>query len=160
MDFNKRLSNIDIITLCDQLNIKLNGIFMKDTIPTKLQTGYYVLNLDEQAGTGTHWTVFYKDAEGVYYFDSFGQLPPERAYNIFLKQKHAYYSDRIIQHTKSNLCGFYCVYFMLFFEINEGSCYNKLLKFHDQFGDNGLKKSNAVGTRNDNLVKRELKKYL
>ena len=155
ISFSKQLSNFDIIDLCDNLRVPLHGVFMKDTLPSKLQNGFYVLNLDEEAGNGTHWTVMYKEGNTICYFDSFGCPPPERVSKIVKgKNKHCYYSDKIIQDLKSVVCGFYCVAFIWFFCSHDGNPVEKLEGFHDIFHDNGDTDDNIDGKKNDQIIKK------
>jgi hypothetical protein len=53
------LSNTDITYILKAQGVKLNGVFMKDELPSKLKSGFYVVNLQSsQVGDGTHWTAF------------------------------------------------------------------------------------------------------
>jgi hypothetical protein len=135
--------------------LPLQGVYMKDILPTKLKDVFFVLNLDKESGNGTHWTVLYKKKNTISYFDSFGCPLPERETKIVKgKDSHCYYSDRIIQDLKSVLCGFYCVAFILYFHEHRGNLVEKLEDFHDLFYDNGTNTSNANGKKNDASIKK------
>jgi hypothetical protein len=41
--------------------IKLNGIYMKDELPSYLKEGNYIINLQNHDESGSHWTCFIKD---------------------------------------------------------------------------------------------------
>ena len=89
------LSDKDIKDILKSQKIKIKGVFMKDELPSKLKTGFYVINLQSSfAGNGTHWTTFYYSPKHSYYFDAFGMIPPEKIHYMI----HPYtYNDKQIQ---------------------------------------------------------------
>ena len=48
------------------------SLFSKDQISNKHNTGYYVIDLDDSLGSGTHWLVMNIKRDIIEYFDSFG----------------------------------------------------------------------------------------
>ncbi len=109
---NNALSNTDIIHILKSQKVKLNGVFMKDELPSKLKSGFYVVNLQSsQVGNGTHWTAFYYNSKNSYYFDAFGFPAPVE---IEQKLKKYRYNKQQIQNLKSTACGYYCIAFILF----------------------------------------------
>lgn len=77
---------------------------------------FYVINLDDDKGPGTHWTCLYNcNKDAIYYFDPFGAPPPERVCKFMRKsgKRGMYYSDIDLQHVKASSCGWYCVYVLL-----------------------------------------------
>ena len=38
---------------------KFNGIFSRNNLPEKIKGAAYVINLDEYAGVGTHWLLYF-----------------------------------------------------------------------------------------------------
>ena len=58
---------------------RFNGVFSRDNLPKKIKDGAYVINLDENADTGTHWIALFCKKNEVIYFDSFGveHIPEE-----------------------------------------------------------------------------------
>ena len=106
------LSDMDIIHILKSQKIKLNGVYMKDELPSKLKKGFYVINLQSSnVGNGTHWTALYYSSKHSFYFDPFGFLAP---IEIEQKLKTYLYNDKQIQNLKSTACGYYCVAFILF----------------------------------------------
>lgn len=166
LNFNIELSDQDIVNISNQLQLKLNGVYMKDTLPSRLQNGNYVINLDSSDGTGTHWCVcnVNNSRDTICYFDSFGCVSPEEVMKIFKKKyTYVYYSDKIIQSTKSVVCGYYCIMFMLYFKQTEQQLknpYDQIKSFHDMFQDNGIEMNNSKGIQNDNLLKKYLSRYI
>lgn len=98
-----------------RMGLPLNGIFNKDDLPSKRQEGGYIFNLqdsvDEKGNPlpGTHWTAAYIEGNKACYFDSFGFPPPEQVDNFI--GKHAW-SGNQIQSIRSEVCGYYCLYFL------------------------------------------------
>lgn len=111
------LSNTDITYILKAQGVKLNGVFMKDELPTKLKRGFYVVNLQSSnIGNGTHWTAFYYSSNKSFYFDAFGFPAP---IEIEQKLKAYKYNKKQIQNLKSTACGFYCIAFILFLNGNK-----------------------------------------
>jgi hypothetical protein len=106
------LSNTDITYILKAQGVKLNGVFMKDELPSKLKSGFYVVNLQSsQVGDGTHWTAFYYNSKNSFYFDAFGFPAP---IEIEQKLKKYKYNEKQIQNLNSTACGYYCIAFILF----------------------------------------------
>jgi hypothetical protein len=69
------LSDMDIKYILKAQKIKLNGVYMKDELPSKIKNGFYVIKLhSSNDGNGTHWTAFYYSSKHSFYFDPFGFL--------------------------------------------------------------------------------------
>lgn len=129
------LSNTDIIYILKEQKIKLNGVFMKDELPTKLKRGFYVINLQSSnIGNGTHWTAFYYNPNKSFYFDAFGFPAP---IEIEQKLKAYKYNKKQIQNLKSTSCGFYCIAFIIFMNgLNYKELENRFETFIDAFSTN------------------------
>ena len=50
---------------------RFNGVFSRDNLPKVIKDGAYVINLDEYAGVGIHWTALFCN-RSEFFFDSFG----------------------------------------------------------------------------------------
>ena len=78
---------------------RFNGVCLGDNLP-RIKDGAYVINLDEQSDTGTHWIAWYVLNNNTPYFDSFGveQIPQEiKAFignKIFLNCIYCFYACR------------------------------------------------------------------
>jgi len=105
--------------MIDSDKIKKLGIrmFMRDTLPTTLPQGSYILNLDKSTGGGTHFTCFCFKFPNVYYVDSFGTdksgYPPEELRQFARRNDYLtiYSNEDDVQHLNSWLCGWYAIYF-------------------------------------------------
>ena len=51
------LSNFQLETLAKELNIKLDGVYMKNELNFRRTIGNYIINLDDSGNQGTHWCV-------------------------------------------------------------------------------------------------------
>ena len=49
--------------------------------------GTYVINLDEYADVGTHWTAFFLNRSQIVYFDSFGVEHDPEEIKEFVRNK-------------------------------------------------------------------------
>jgi hypothetical protein len=110
---NNTTSNIDLIDILNKTNINnFNGVYPKDRLNKPLKNGFYIINLQDSGGTGTHWTALYKINDGFsLYWDSFGFPAPENIEDIVYKYE---YNKKQIQDIDSTSCGFYCVAFIKF----------------------------------------------
>ena len=97
----------------DHMKIKnFNGIYAKDQLTTDMikRNQFYIINLDDLIGNGTHWTAFYVDDDKIEYFDSYGLKPIE-----IISQNYDYiYNSGQFQSYKSKACGYYCLLFIYF----------------------------------------------
>ena len=104
------LSNFQLETVAKELNIKLDGVFMKNELNFRRTIGNYIINLDDSGNQGTHWCVLIVEKKNAFWFDSYGCPPPEQI-QTFCKSNntHLYFNTRVIQDLDSSLCGFYCI---------------------------------------------------
>jgi hypothetical protein len=87
---------------------------MKDDLPAKIwrnETG--IVNLDNSAGSGTHWICYKKLDKSVYYFDSFGNLPPPKELQHYFRTAHnIFYNYKREQPDDTSICGHLCLNFL------------------------------------------------
>jgi len=107
------LSDSEIYEICNKMRLPLVGIYFKDTLPSIMDIGFYIINLQSSlnTGSGTHWTAFYFDGNKNLYWDSFGFLPPEETDE---RIEPYIYNKRDIQNIHSSSCGYYCLGFIKF----------------------------------------------
>ena len=141
------LSNSDLYSICIKLKLKLNGIYMKDEIPSDLKEGNYIINLQNSYENGSHWTCFIKDKNDIFYYDSFGVVMPQNAYDIFIKNsKNLYYIDKYDQDLNATSCGWYCIAFLFYMNNTKGPMLNNMKKFDKKF-NNKNRKENEIDLR-------------
>ena len=81
---------------------------MRDTLPsTPFKKEIGILNLDSYKNLGTHWTLWYKNMDKCYYFDSFGLGPPKEL--ITYLKKDIWASTFIMQEIGTKYCGHLCI---------------------------------------------------
>ena len=92
------------------------GYYMHDKLPKLHKNQCIIINLDDSAGSGTHWTAAMRGDDFTYYYDSFG-LPPSD--DIVKKLDIIAYSDNQHQQIISSSCGLFCLYVLYLF-MNDG----------------------------------------
>lgn len=140
------LSTLDIDRKLETSNFL--GAFAFDELPPRLDKDFCVIvNTEPSSEAGEHWiAIVFK--RGIFYFlDSYGRAPSHQLFTKEFKNKikdyfkdYRYkYNPKMIQDLFSNMCGYYCIYFIREME-------NKTLKQALSIFDSNLK-------NNDNLVK-------
>ena len=125
---------------------QFGGVYSRDTLPKLLNPKFYIVNLDDAEGPGTHWVCIYNCDHGVcYYFDSFGVDPCDEVLK-FMKQSHKKIamSTYQIQKLGTIMCGYFCIHVC-----------NELLK-NTPFCDILLQFDPTNYSNNDNIIKRLL----
>ena len=96
------------------------GVFASDRLPSYIDhyPAAFVANVDPHTQPGSHWCAFYftKDQQGEF-FDSYGRKPQDYSdhFKQFLENnsKQWTYNHKELQCLTSNVCGHYCLYFLL-----------------------------------------------
>lgn len=77
----------------------------------KNETG--IVNLDNTSGVGTHWVCYKRLLDTVYYFDSFGNMPPpQELLQYFKPAKNVLYNFNRLQKDDTKICGHLCLDFL------------------------------------------------
>lgn len=108
----KPLTNHDILLYAKGV-AHFRGVFMKDTLPKKpwkRESG--VINLDVDAGPGTHWVAYKKTENIVVYFDSYGNLRPPIEVEKYFKNCTIYFNHHRFQPRGATNCGQMCISFL------------------------------------------------
>lgn len=90
------------------------GVVTRDKVPKTIASGkFYIVNLDDSKGTGTHWTLLFncRPNECVY-FDSYGMPPPESVVTAMTntRKKTQTYNNVDVQELGTETCGWWCIY--------------------------------------------------
>ena len=109
----KTTNNIQLEEYANKMGLPLNNILMRDEMNKLKDNGFYIINLDDSDGNGTHWTALYfnDNALNSCYFDSYGFVPP---LEVEEKIKPYVYNDADIQDFNSEACGYYALAFIKF----------------------------------------------
>ena len=107
-----------------------HGVYSRDKIINCTKEGFYVVNLDDNKGPGTHWVGLHIKPNIIEYFDSFGLNCPEKiiCLSTILGVNYLYNSTQY-QDVLSVLCGYYCIYWIN--ELNKGKTYYNTVKVFD-----------------------------
>lgn len=72
-----------------------------------------IVNLDTSFGQGTHWCAYKKYGNIVFWFDSYGNLPPPLELITYFLHNKIYYNYKRFQNFGTYLCGHLCLQFLL-----------------------------------------------
>ena len=87
---------------------------MRDQLPSQPHhRESAVLNLDDSRGPGTHYVAYVKRGNKVWYFDSYGNLPPPRELAQYIgSSARLVYNTVQQQHGTMRSCGRLCLHFL------------------------------------------------
>ena len=107
---NTSLTNLDLIDAAKQLKIiNFIGVFTRDLLPHHPKSRECgIINLDSSDRPGTHWCCWWKVRKDIFYFDSYGLLPPTELQNYFSNE--IYYNSTRVQPDNQVFCGHLCLY--------------------------------------------------
>ena len=112
----------------DQNEVRINGVFSRDTLLSKIKNGAYVINIDEYHDIGTHWVALYMNKKTATYFDSFGVEHIPKEIKKFIGNKNIIANISRIQTYDSVMCKYFCIGF-IYFMFNS----NSLIDFTNLF---------------------------
>jgi hypothetical protein len=130
----KELSNLQINEILKDNN-KFNGCYSKDIIPKKLKNGYYIINLDNHYGKGTHWTCMFINNERNIYFDSFGIIAPNEVEKVI---KPYVFNTLDCQQEYAESCGWWCINFITYMSKHNKNYYKHFNDYINRFTDNAI----------------------
>jgi hypothetical protein len=108
------LSNVQLSNIAKKNGIRLNAIVCKDELyHIKPKLGFYIFNLDNSSGDGTHWVCGQIKPKYSIYVDPFGVYPPTEIQD-FLQAGHRsiMMNNTQIENINSDDCGLYCLFFI------------------------------------------------
>ena len=118
---------------------QFQGVFSRNSLPTKSKDGGYIVNLDDLGKPGTHWVAIFIQKKNAVYFDSFGveRLPEE--IKRFLHGKNLNLNLFRIQEFDSITCGYFCLGFLDYMFAGKS-----LLEYTSLFSPNDFKKNDKI----------------
>jgi hypothetical protein len=153
LNYIENLSNFDIASILEKLNVPFNGCFAKDELTNKtFVDGNFIINLNNKYQNGSHWIAVIKKQGKVFAIDSFGQAPPQNIVNLCKKMNlEIFYNNVSYQDIKSNLCGYFCIALFLYIHNHKTNIFDAIQNFTDLFDDDSSK--------NDAILKRFVNHY-
>jgi hypothetical protein len=104
-------NDLQLKEYAEKMGLPLLNILMRDEMDEINKDGFYIINLDNSNGTGTHWTSLFYHPLNSYYFDSYGFVAP---FEVEQKIKPYICNDADIQDFNSKACGYYGLAFIKF----------------------------------------------
>lgn len=111
------LTNFELIRYVKKFKIPyFRGVFKKDQLPANMKTRECgIVNLDSEDGEGTHWVAYKRNFDQIFYFDSYGNLPPPlELIEYFKGAKDIFYNYDTFQKGNQIICGHLCLRFLLY----------------------------------------------
>jgi Adenovirus endoprotease len=140
------MNNLQILKCIREGKVKnykryFKGVFSCDRIPLKIEKRhktFVILNTKTFDSVGEHWIIilYLPDKKECHIFDSLNKiLTPNyffKRHILKLQQKgfKIKFSNQVVQHFQSLLCGVFCILFFYFRMVNES--YNTFLKKFDK----------------------------
>lgn len=129
------LSNIELQQIAKKRGIPLDIVLSKDELLLPSNVNKFrnskrwniIINLQDifnskmQIQPGTHWVCLMRDNYKMYYFDSYGFKMPEEVIELARKLQipTIHYSEKQIQKISTDLCGWYCLYFIKYMNFSK-----------------------------------------
>jgi hypothetical protein len=132
------LSNFDLMDLAQRMDIPLVGVYSKDKLPKQKIKGLFIVNIGDFHTGGSHWCCFSTVPRSVYYYDSYGAVPPiEVDYYIKATTGLKRYTINKIQTQSlgATYCGWFCIACLYCMMHTKGSVGISVSKRLDAFND-------------------------
>lgn len=109
-------SDLDLAELAGKIGIKPLQVYSVDElVRVKPKPGFYIINMDESSGPGTHWVAIYSGNNQSYtiYFDPFGLDADTRVITFMKRFKKVPIGLNLqAQDLKASSCGYWCLFFL------------------------------------------------
>ncbi len=77
-----------------------------------------------------------KQSNDIFYYDSFGVVPPQNIYNISLKNSlNLFYIDKHDQNLDATSCGWWCIAFLYYMNTTKGPMLDRMKKIDKKFNN-------------------------
>ena len=104
-----------------------------DTYPSAM-----IANTDPHDQPGTHWiAMYFVSPQESEFFDSYGFPPESYGMDGYVLSETTYYNDKPMQGLTSDVCGDYCLFYLLHRarNIDLTTIQNKFLRYDSQWND-------------------------
>lgn len=109
------MDNHEIARILEGMS-QFGGVFPADEIYNLQKNKFYIVNADPSFMPGTHWLAMYM-SDVPEFFDSLGKSPSfyhiEFEYALINRGPNYIYNARRVQNYGSDMCGMYCIYYVL-----------------------------------------------
>ena len=117
----------------------MKGVFPSDKLPVvNKYPSALIANTDPHDQPGTHWVAMYfvKPDESEF-FHSYGFPPETYDMDIYVLRKTTYFNDKPLQGLTSDVCGDYCLFYLLYRARNEdlNTIQTKFKRYDSQWND-------------------------
>lgn len=125
---NNIVSNFELDDFLFPKTCNFLGVFSCDTLPSikNIKKNNYphftlICNLSKASENGTHFVcIFVHENNLVIFFDSFGRSPKINKFILSFvnnfNTNNIVYNTNIIQHPLSTACGYFCIFFVLYYD--------------------------------------------
>ena len=111
------MNSLDIVNILNSYCINFGGVYAANKLNIIKTPSFNILNTDEFGKKGKHWIAMYINTDTCEFFDSLGKTPKyyHKYWHDFLIEKAGkyYYNNEQLQHSNSDLCGKYCIYYII-----------------------------------------------
>ena len=111
---NGLTTNIDLERYSSYFDLPLVTVCCRDSLPSQVKDGFYIVNTDYERGSGKHWVCFgiLNNNNACWYFDSLTQkMLPEIYRFLHHPSRPIIYNKKRIQDDTAEYCGYSCVLF-------------------------------------------------
>ena len=150
------LTNYDLEELCEEFDVPLHGIYMKDQLPKEIKNGNYMINLQSSMGgknNGTHWTCLIVKNQNTFFYDPYG-APPSIEIRDFVKCRpntRLGFNNWVVQDLKAENCGYFVLSFLIYVgKSSPANLFKTANEYVNRFVDNTK--------RNDSILKESFRK--
>ena len=137
----KILSDNELKFIGQQLLLKINVVAKDQLVEMPNKNGCYIINLDDSTGLGTHWVALFIKNNIAIYFDSYGESFPLAVYEFCHRRSdiNLIQNNIQLQYIESNVCGWWCIYFLHYMDNTSIPSHDSIRKFNNQFNQYQLK---------------------
>ena len=109
------LTNFQLLDYAQKLDLKLRGIFMRDSLPSEpFENEQGIVNFNKLSEKGSHWCCYLKRGNSKWYFDSMGGVVLQEVRDYLTGQ--IYRNTDIVQPIGTPICGHLCLYVLKSFD--------------------------------------------
>ena len=139
----------------------MKGVFPSDKLPiVETYPSAMIANTDPHNQPGTHWiAMYFVSPQESEFFDSYGFPPESYGMDGYVLRETTYYNDKPMQGLTSDVCGDYCLFYLLHRarNVDLNTIQNKFLRYDTQWNDSQVAQfvhtyiQSLTNVRNENV---------